>query len=63
MEVTDFLEIVILCLSLLIVIPILMVIWIDWERIDSKRETDGSKERNNNRRNTSRIVAQEQNPL
>ena len=36
MEVTDFLEIVILCLSLLI-IPILMVIWIDWERIDSKR--------------------------
>lgn len=37
MEVTDFLEIVIFCLSLLIVIPILMVIWIDWERIDSKR--------------------------
>jgi hypothetical protein len=37
MEVTDFLEVVILCLSLLIVIPILMVIWIDWEQIESKR--------------------------
>lgn len=35
--VTDFLEVVILCLSLLIVIPILMVIWIDWEQIESKR--------------------------
>lgn len=37
MEVTDFLEVVILCLSLLMVIPILMVIWIDWEQIESKR--------------------------
>lgn len=37
MEVTDFLEVVILLLSLLIVIPILMFIWIDWERIDFKR--------------------------
>ena len=37
MEVIDFLEVVILCLSLLIVIPILMVIWIDWEQIESKR--------------------------
>jgi hypothetical protein len=37
MEVIDFLEVAILCLSLLIVIPILMFIWIDWERIESKR--------------------------
>ncbi len=37
MEVTDFLEVVMLCLSLLIVIPILMFIWIDWEQIESKR--------------------------
>lgn len=50
MEVTNLLEVVILCLSLLIVIPILMFIWIDWERIESKKETDGNKERNNNRR-------------
>jgi len=50
MEVTDFLEVVILCLSLLIVIPILMIIWIDCDRIEKKEETDGNKERNNNRR-------------
>lgn len=37
MEVTDFLEVVILCLSLLIVIPILMIIWIDCDRIEKKR--------------------------
>nr|DAW61118.1 MAG TPA: cellulose biosynthesis protein [Caudoviricetes sp.] len=37
MEITDFLEVVILCLSLLIVIPILMIIWIDCDRIEKKR--------------------------
>lgn len=38
MEVTDFLEVVILCLSLLIVIPILMIIWIDCDRIEKKKK-------------------------
>lgn len=38
MEVIDFLKVVALCLSLWIVIPILMIIWIEWDRIDSKRK-------------------------
>lgn len=49
MEVTDFLEVVILCLSLLIVIPILMAIWIDWEQIESKRRKRLDGERNKQR--------------
>lgn len=32
----DILEIVILCLSLWIIIPTLMIIWIEWERLDRK---------------------------
>lgn len=37
MGITDFLEVVIFLLLLLIVIPILMIIWIDWDRIEKKR--------------------------
>lgn len=49
MEVTDFLEVVILCLSLLIVIPILLF-GLTGSKLNLKEETDGNKERNNNRR-------------
>lgn len=50
MEVTDFLEVVILCLSLLIVIPILWLFGLTGSKLNLKEETDGNKERNNNRR-------------
>lgn len=38
MTIENILEIIILCLSLWIIVPTLMIIWIEWERIDRKQK-------------------------